>query len=70
MDYSLLVAIHKVEETGRPRVKRSFSEPSTDNPMKPDSPSGLMSPSPDGKQTPSNGQQATTAGSPGRILHI
>ena len=70
MDYSLLVAIHKVEETGRPRVKRSFSEPSTDNPMKPDSPSGLMPPSPDGKQTPSNGQQATTAGSPGRILHI
>lgn len=55
MDYSLLVAIHKVEETGRPRVKRSFSEPSTD------SPSGLMPPPPDGAQSPSNGQQATSS---------
>lgn len=66
MDYSLLVAIHKVEETGRPRVKRSFSEPSTD------SPSGLMPPPPDGAQSPSNGQQATSSTGKARIhtLHI
>ena len=62
MDYSLLLAIHKVEETGRPRVKRSFSEPATDNPMKPESPS-----SPDDTQIPSNGQQDTTASSPGEF---
>ena len=67
MDYSLLLAIHKIDEPGRQRVKRSLSEPSTDNPMKPDSPSGLLSPGPD--DTPSNGQQQqqqeTTASSPG-----
>ncbi|CAH3154672.1 unnamed protein product [Porites lobata] len=65
MDYSLLLAIHKIDEPGRPRVKRSMSEPSTDMPMKPDSPSGLLSPGPD--DAPSNGQQQqqeTTASSP------
>ena len=67
MDYSLLLAIHKIDEPGRPRVKRSMSEPSTDMPMKPDSPSDLLSPGPD--DAPSNGQQQqqqeTTASSPG-----
>ena len=68
MDYSLLLAVHKIDEPGRPQVKRSMSEPSTDMPMKPDSPSGLLSPGPD--DTPSNGQQQqqqqeTTASSPG-----
>lgn len=63
MDYSLLVAIHKVEEAVHPRVKRSYSEPSADNPSKPDSPSGVISPSPDSTQTPSNGQYLTVGGS-------
>ena len=63
MDYSLLVAIHKVEEAGHPRVKRSYSEPSSDNPMKPDSPSDVIS---DNTQTPSNGQHLNVASTPGR----
>jgi len=64
MDYSLLLAIHKLEETGRPRVKRSLSEPSTDNVVKPDSPSGFLPASPDDTQIPSSGQQETTVSSP------
>ena len=68
MDYSLLLAIHKLEETGRPRVKRSLSEPSTDNVVKPDSPSGFLPASPDDTQIPSSGQQETTVSSPGETF--
>ncbi|XP_074613460.1 phosphatidylinositol 4-phosphate 5-kinase type-1 alpha-like isoform X1 [Acropora palmata] len=61
MDYSLLVAIHKVEEAGHPRMKRSYSEPSSDNPMKPDSLSDVIS---DNTQTSTNGQHLIVASTP------
>ncbi|XP_015768617.1 PREDICTED: phosphatidylinositol 4-phosphate 5-kinase type-1 alpha-like [Acropora digitifera] len=61
MDYSLLVAIHKVEEAGHPRMKRSYSEPSSDNPLKPDSLSDVIS---DNTQTSTNGQHLTVASTP------
>lgn len=64
MDYSLLVAIHKVEEAGHPRMKRSYSEPSSDNPMKPDSPSDVIS---DSTRTSTNGQHLIVASTPGRF---
>lgn len=57
MDYSLLLAIHKVEETvGVSRYQRSNSEPA-------ETPSGQFPPSPDDL----NGQQDTRAASPGWI---
>lgn len=56
MDYSLLLAIHKVEEiVGVARYKRSNSEPAAETP------SGQLPPSPDDI----NGQQETRAASPG-----
>ncbi|XP_020619470.1 phosphatidylinositol 4-phosphate 5-kinase type-1 alpha-like isoform X2 [Orbicella faveolata] len=57
MDYSLLLAIHKVEETsgGVPRYKRSNSEPATDRPSIAETPSGQLPFSPD---------EDTRAGSP------
>lgn len=60
MDYSLLLAIHKVEETsgGVPRYKRSNSEPATDRPSIAETPSGQLPFSPD---------EDTRAGSPGWI---
>lgn len=60
MDYSLLLAIHKVEETsgGVPRYKRSNSEPATDRPSTAGTPSGHLPFSPD---------EDTRATSPGWI---
>ena len=54
MDYSLLLAIHKVEEAsgGVPRYKRSNSEPATDRPS-----TAEVSPDDD-----------TRAGSPGSVF--
>lgn len=76
MDYSLLLAIHKVEETtsttsgtATARYKRSFSEPATDKPAtRAETPSGhLPSPSDDVKlMSPGNGQWDTRADSPGK----
>ena len=63
MDYSLLLAIHKVEETGGgvPRYKRSNSEPATDRPSTAGGvpPSGQLAFSPD---------EDTRAGSPGSVF--
>lgn len=70
MDYSLLLAIHKVEETQTSihRYKRSNSEPATDKPSKVETPSGQLLSSPEDTQfMSSNGQRETTAGSPGWI---
>ena len=60
MDYSLLLAIHKVEETGGgvPRYTRSNSEPATDRPSTAGTPSGHLPFSPD---------EDTRAASPGWI---
>ena len=60
MDYSLLLAIHKVEEAsgGVPRYKRSNSEPATDRTSIAETPSGQLSFPPD---------EDTRAGSPGWI---
>lgn len=62
MDYSLLLAIHKVEETsgGVPRYKRSNSEPATDRP----STAEVLSSS----QLAFSPDEDTKAGSPGSVF--
>lgn len=70
MDYSLLLAIHKVEETstsGVARYKRSNSEPATDKPStRVETPSGHLSSPTEGTNLMSsgNGQWETRARSP------
>lgn len=74
MDYSLLLAIHKVEETSTnvvARYKRSNSEPATDKPTtRVETPSGhLSSPTDDTTlMTSGNGQWETRARSPGKYF--